>query len=136
MISLAILPGGGALGSVLPQIAPRHTERALVRIFLDGRAEEDSLIYYNLRRYSAEFYSEGGASHTRSPAALSERLDSPGRLFVATLPSSYEALPAPVRRRLVPITHWAGDRVNLYVERTDTPQMSGIDPGLTFPIGS
>lgn len=134
--SLAVLLGGGLIGSLLPQIAPRRTERELVGIFLNDREEEDSLIYYNLRRYSAEFYSEGGASHTNSPAALAERLDSPGRLFVAMLPNSYEALPAPVHRRLIPITHWGSQRANLYVERTDTPQMSGIDPVRTFPIGS
>ena len=52
------------------------------------------------------------------------------------LPNSYEALPAPIHRRLIPITHWGSQRANLYVERTDTPQMSGIDPVRTFPIGS
>lgn len=121
---------------VAPKLVPKRTERELVQIYDFKSEDEDHLVYFGIRRYSAEFYSEGVADHTDLVTALVEKLDAPGRLFVAMTDRNRDGLPANVQRRLVPITRWNGKRVNLYAERNDTPVMTGIDASKTSPIGS
>jgi len=120
---------------VLPQYSPKHSEKMLVRRFERERSPGDNLIYYGPRKYSAEFYTDGGVDSTTSPAVLEARLNAPGRTFLA-LPSYWlPVVPAPIRRRLQPVASW-GRGPSLYVERTDIPDMTGIDPAQTPPIGN
>ncbi|MES2438201.1 MAG: glycosyltransferase family 39 protein [Verrucomicrobiota bacterium] len=126
----------GIVFILMPDLAPHHTERALVEYFHKERGAEDRLLYFGLRRASAEFYSEGEAAHTDSPEALIERLNSPGRLFVVMTAHSLEKLPPNIQRRLRPDGATEKKKPSLYVERTDTPRLNGIDPFQTYPIGS
>ena len=111
------------------------SERELVARFQRERHADDRLLYFGIRRYSAEFYSGGEAEHTKSVAQLIERLDHPGRLFVAMKASSLARLPPAVQRRFSPLTRWGPKRANLHVERTDTPRLTGIDAAQIHPIG-
>ncbi|RYD19644.1 MAG: glycosyltransferase family 39 protein [Verrucomicrobiaceae bacterium] len=125
------------LGTLLtPQLAPKRTERELVQTFMDDCEDDDRLLYFGIRRYSAEFYSEGKAEHTDSPTVLVEKLEAPGRLFIATTPREFATLPPAVQRRFMQLTHWKDKRVNLYLERGDILPMTGIDPAQIYPIGS
>lgn len=125
------------LGTLLtPQLAPKRTERELVETYMNDCEDDDQLLYYGIRRYSAEFYSEGKAEHTDSPAVLLQKLDSPGRLFVATTIREFETIPPGIQRRFMQLTHWKNKRVNLYLERGDILPMTGIDPAQIYPIGS
>jgi 4-amino-4-deoxy-L-arabinose transferase-like glycosyltransferase len=118
-----------------PAHAPKQSERELVQRYARERQPGDHLLYYGPRKYSAEFYSEGDVDHTTTPARVAERLDSPGRTFVA-IPSHWLPLiPPPLRRRLLPVASW-GPGPSLYIERSDTPEMVGIDPSKTPPIGN
>lgn len=121
---------------VAPQLAPKRTERELVEIFMNDFEDDDQLLYFGIRRYSAEFYSEGEAEHTNSPTVLVQKLDSPGRLFVATTTREFGALPASLQSRFMQITRWKDKRVNLYLEREDILPMTGIDPVHIYPIGN
>ena len=119
----------------LPQFSPKRSERMLVQRFEKERAPGDRLVYYGPRKYSAEFYTEGGVDHTTSASTLEQRLDAPGRTFLA-MPSYWQAMiPPPLLRRLRPVATW-GPGPSLYVERTDMPDMTGIDPSKTPPIGN
>lgn len=121
---------------IFPNLVPKRSERELVEIFKKHRKDDDRLIYFNLRRYSAEFYSEGEAENSDSAIFLLRVIDAPGRLFVATSPRSFDKIPASLQRRFVKITDWKNECVNLYQEREDPPPMNGIDPAITYPIGS
>lgn len=120
---------------VAPSHSPKHSERSLVRRFERERETGDVLIYYGPRKYSAEFYTEGAARSTTSAQELLVAMDAPGRCFVA-LPSWWMTMvPAPVKRRLQHVASW-GAGPSLYLERTDMPDMAGIDPSKTSPIGN
>jgi len=119
----------------LPQFSPKRSERSLVHRFEQDRAPGDHLLYYGPRKYSAEFYTGGDVDHTSSASTLEERLNAPGRTFLA-LPSYWlQLIPPPLLRRLQPVATWRRG-TSLYVERTDTPDMAGIDPSKTPPIGN
>ena len=125
------------LGTLIkPSLAPKRTEKELVEIFRKESETQDRLLYFGIRRYSAEFYSDGEAENTTSVAVLTERLDAPGQLFVATTPRSFERIPPNLQRRLIQVTHWKNKRVNLYRERGESPPMTVIDPTQTYPFGS
>ena len=47
----------------------------------------------------------------------------------------WETAMNPATRRLLPVATW-GSGPSLYVERADTPEMAGIDPSKTSPIGN
>ncbi len=134
--------GGGAVVAaafstiLAPSLAPKRTERELIKIFRHDCEDEDHLLYFGIRRYSAEFYSEGEAQNTNSVAVLTEKIEAPGRLFIATTPRFFETIPPNIQRRFLQLTHWKNKRVNLYRERSDTPPLIGIDPSQTHPIGS
>lgn len=121
---------------IIPALIPKRTERELVKIFDLKREEEDRLLYFGIRRYSAEFYSEGIAEHTDSMETFIDKLDAPGRLFVAMPPKEFTKLQPNIQRRFIALTRWDKKRVNLYAERNDTPAMTGIDMTKTSPIGS
>ncbi|MCW1884339.1 glycosyltransferase family 39 protein [Luteolibacter flavescens] len=134
-ITLAIVGTVMVMSIFFPEFSPKRSERTLIRRFEKEREPGDRLIYYGPRKYSAEFYTEGGIDHTTSAENIAKHLDTPGRTFVA-LPSYWMPLVPPrVRRRLVPVASW-GPGPSLYVERTDLPDMAGIDPSRTSPIGN
>jgi 4-amino-4-deoxy-L-arabinose transferase-like glycosyltransferase len=134
-ITLAFTAWAVAVSLFMPEFAPKQSERALIRRYEREREPGDRLIYYGPRKYSAEFYTDGAIDHTVSADTVAERLESPGRTFVA-LPSYWLPLvPPPLRRRLQPVATW-GPGPSLYVERTDMPDMTGIDPSRTSPIGN
>jgi 4-amino-4-deoxy-L-arabinose transferase-like glycosyltransferase len=118
-----------------PQLSPKHSERTLVRRFEQERAPGDRLIYYGPRKYSAEFYTEGGVDHITSASTLEERLNAPGRTFLAVPSYWLSVLPPPILRRLKPVAAW-GAGPALYVERTDMPDLTGINPSKIPPIGN
>lgn len=120
---------------LIPARAPKHSERALIQRFDREQEAGDHLIYYGPRKYSAEFYSEGAVDHTTSAAVVAERLDTPGRTFVAIPAYWLPLVPPALRRRLMPVATW-GPGPSLYVERGDTPEMAGIDPAKTPAIGN
>ncbi|QJE96162.1 ArnT family glycosyltransferase [Luteolibacter luteus] len=120
---------------IAPSHSPKHSERSLVQRFKKERKAGDLLIYYGPRKYSAEFYTDGSVLSTTSANELLAAMDAPGRCFVA-LPSWWMTMvPAPVKRRLKLVGSW-GSGPSLYLERTDMPDMAGIDPSKTSPIGN
>lgn len=119
-----------------PNLLPKRTEREIVSAYRKERQREDHLLYFGIRRYSAEFYSEGEAENTRSEKALAERVDAPGRLFVAATERSFAEIPENLRRQFVPVLLRGKKETSLYVERDDTPVLTGIDATKTFPIGN
>ncbi len=126
-----------AIGTLIsPNLAPKRTERELVEVFHHAREDGDRLLYFGIRRYSAEFYSGGKSENTASAAVLAERLNAPGRLFVATTPQAFDKIPPDIRRRFVPITQWKNKRANLYCELGDPPPMTGIVPVKIDPFKS
>lgn len=134
-VSIGSILVAGIASCWQPGSAPKRTERNLVRIFHEQSRDGDHLLYFGKRRYSAEFYSEGEVLRTESSDVLSANIESPGRLFVAMSSPMMDHLPPPLRRRFLPVTHWQGNRTNLFVERNDTPDLVGIDPFRTHPIG-
>ena len=125
-----------AASTVMPSLSPKHSERELVRRFRSERTAEDHLIYYGSRKFSAEFYSEGAVDHTTSPEELKRRIDAPGRLFVAVPSRLLQFVPAPIRRRLSLVEESWDPAASLYVEKPDIPEITGIDPSRTLPIGN
>ena len=134
-LCLALVGYQLALSVLAPERLPKSSERELIARFQRERHADDRLLYFGIRRYSAEFYSGGEAEHTKSVAQLVERLDHPCRLFVAMKASSLSKLPPAVQRRFSPLTRWGPGRANLHVERTDTPRLTGIDASQIHPIG-
>ena len=120
---------------ILPQDSPKQSERELVKAYKERCKNEDNLLYFRDRKYSAEFYTDGRAETTESLDELLKRIEAPGRLFVATQPKYYKELPVLAQSHLILIGQW-GPKSALYVERTDTPVMAGIDPAHTQPIGN
>jgi 4-amino-4-deoxy-L-arabinose transferase-like glycosyltransferase len=133
--TLVLVAGAFTVSLVLPQYSPKHSEKMLVRRFEKERAPGDNLVYYGPRRYSAEFYTGGGVDSTTSSAVLEARLNAPGRMFLAMPSYWFPFVPAPIRRHLQPVATW-NRGPSLYVERTDVPDMTGIDPAHTPPIGN
>jgi len=134
-ISMALVGAALVMSLGFPERLPKQSERALVQRFRKELSPGDGLIYYGPRKYSAEFYTEGAALHTTSASELISRMDGPGRCFVA-IPSYWlPMIPSPVKRRLQHLATW-GNGPSLYVERTDMPDMAGIDPSRTSPIGN
>ena len=134
-LTVLIVGWGIVVSLFFPAHAPKQSERALVGRFGREQKPGDHLIYYGPRKYSAEFYSEGAVDHTTSAAVVAERLDAPGRTFVAIPAYWLPLVPPPLRRRLLPVATW-GPGPSLYVERADDPDMTGIDPAKTSPIGN
>ncbi len=134
-ITVLIVGWGVIVSLFLPAHAPKQSERALIQRFDREQMPGDHLIYYGPRKYSAEFYSEGAVDHTTSAATVADRLDAPGRAFVAIPAYWLPLVPPPLRRRLQPVATW-GPGPSLYVERADTPEMAGIDPSRTPAIGN
>jgi hypothetical protein len=126
--SLAAIVLLGTVSTVMPDLAPKRTERDLVRIYDRMRANDDQLVYFGGRRYSAEFYSEGEATATDSIDSIQQKLDSPGHLFIAMKSKNMNSLPPCIQRRLIPVTHWPSVRANLFVERNTTLDIVGIEP--------
>ena len=133
--TLLLVAGAFTVSLILPQYSPKHSEKMLVRRFEKERAPGDNLVYYGPRRYSAEFYTGGGVDSTTSSAVLEARMNAPGRMFLAMPSYWFPSVPAPVRRHLQLVASW-NHGPSLYVERTDVPDMSGIDPARTSPIGN
>lgn len=134
--SAACLAAALALLATLPSgfgQPPPTSERTRVSSFRSHKIREDELLFFGPHRYSADFYSEGAAVQTESTEVLAEELRKPGRLFVAIEPHTLANLPLTLQRALVPTSPSA--HPDLFVERTDTPEMAGIDPSRTSPIG-
>ncbi|WP_193215053.1 ArnT family glycosyltransferase [Luteolibacter marinus] len=131
----AVVVGALVVSVFFPSVAPKQSERGLVRRYEKEREDGDHLVYYGSRRSSAEFYSEGSVDHTTSPAELAEKLAAPGRLFVAMPDKLLKFVPPPVRRRLELVQSW-GPMSALYAERPEVPGMTRIDPSLSAPIGN
>jgi len=132
--TLVLVEGAFTVSLVLPQYSPKYSEKMLVRRFEKERAPSDNLGYYGPRRYSAEFYTGGGVDSTTSSAVIEARMNAPGRMFLAMPSYWFPSVPAP-RRHLQPVATW-NRGPSLYVERTDVPDMTGIDPARTPPIGN
>jgi len=134
-ISAGVVLWAILISLVLPQFSPKQTERDLVALYKARSHTEDTLLYYRDRKYSAEFYTDGRAETTESRQELEARLDAPGRLFLATQPKYFAQLSPLLQSHLILIGQW-GEKCALYLERTDTPVMVGIDPAHTLPIGN
>lgn len=118
-----------AIGTLIsPDVSPKRTERELVEVFHHASEDGDRLLYFGVRRYSAEFYSGGKSENTASAAALADRLKAPGRLFVATTPRDFDRIPPDIRQRFVQITQWKNKRTNLYRESSDSPSLTETAP--------
>jgi len=104
-----------------------------VRRFKAEQRAGDELVFCGGRRFSAEFYLEGNVANVSGAEELAEKLSAPGRLFVV-MPERYnERLPASLQRQLTPVQRWKWE--TLYVESMDAPNLAGIDPAATSPIG-
>lgn len=128
-----VVSGYIAVSLVWPEWSPKKSERELVRRFQVERKPEDELIYYGSRRFSAEFYLEGNVATVSEPDELTEKLSAPGRLFVVMSERYNKRLPAALQRQLSPVQRWRNE--TLYVECMEAPNLAGIDPASTPPIG-
>lgn len=134
-LSVAFTLFATLLTSFVPALLPKRNEREIVKCFETNCDDEDRLLYYGIRRYSAEFYSGGQSEQTNTPEELLEKMEAPGRLFVAATTRGFSQIPPNIQRRLIPVMKREGKQTSLYVERDDTPVMTGIDASKTYPIG-
>ena len=96
---------------VWPQ-AGYKSQKELVLAY-QGRLQADHpLIYYKLRTYSAQFYSQGRARNLQSEIELRRHLSSASPAYLATSDSAYAALPPDLRSGLKQI---ASSRSGEYV---------------------
>lgn len=119
-LSMIIVAAATLISTLTPQFAPKSSERALVEQYLSQRGKGDALVYYGRRKYSAEFYSFGKATNTRSPEELERLLALPGTLYVATDSEHYRSLPYPIQHRLRLLASF-GKQSALYRENTPAP---------------
>jgi len=101
-----------------PQLAPNSTERELVRCYQAQRKPDERLLYFQKRKFSAEFYTQGQAATTDSLAVLREHMAGPGRLFIAIDARHFAQLPADVQERFALLGQWGKQSV-LYVQRRE-----------------
>lgn len=133
-LALTLISSGASIFAV--DRLPKKTERRLTQLFQKQSRDGDRLAYYRSRSYSADFYSGGVAEHVSSPEAVSELLDTPGRLFLAMSDRAFLKLPPNIQRHFVKLTSRGEKQSELYREREDTPLLSGIDPTMTHAIGN
>ena len=104
---------------VTPRFAP-GTERELVRCYQAHRTPDDSLLYFQKRKFSAEFYTQGQVATTDSLDVLGRRMQGPGRLFLAIDVRHFALLPAAVQARFTLLGQW-GKQSGLYQQRAASP---------------
>jgi len=129
---LLSLGGGVMLLSLLfafatPQIAPGFTERELVRCYHARCTPNDSLLYFKKRKFSAEFYTRGQAGTTDSLDVLCQRMQGPGKLFLAIDARHFSQLPDAVQVGFTLLGHW-GKQSELYLQRDATPHLTTDQP--------
>ncbi|MEI6605453.1 MAG: glycosyltransferase family 39 protein [Verrucomicrobiota bacterium] len=109
-----------------PQLAPGITERELVHCYQAHRTSDDSLLYFQKRKFSAEFYTGGEAANTDSLDVLQQRMQGPGKLFLAIDAKHFAQLPPAVQASFTLLGQW-GKQSALYLQRDATPNLT-IDP--------
>jgi len=109
-----------------PPFAP-PTERELVYCYQAHRAPNDCLLYFQKRKFSAEFYTQGQASTTDSLAVLRQRMQGPGRLFLAIDVKHFALLPPAVQASFTLLGHW-GKQSGLYVQSDAIPNLTIDSP--------
>ena len=114
-----------AFAFAMPRFAP-GTERELVRCFQANRATADGLLYFQKRKFSAEFYTCGQAATTTSLEELLRRMQGPGRVFLAIDVRNFDLLPAAVQARFKGMGRW-GKQSALY-EQCDALSQLTVDP--------
>jgi len=110
----------------MPRLAPGYTERELVHCYEAHRGPNDSLLYFQKRKFSAEFYTRGEAATTASADVLLERMRGPGRLFLAIDAKHFADLPAATQARFTWLGQW-GKQSMLYVQHRE-PAPPAVDP--------
>ncbi len=113
-----------AIGIALPRVAPHLTELGLVNCYKARRSNDDRLLYFLKRKFSAEFYTQGRAETTNSTAVLLDRMQPPGRLFLATDPRHFATLPRDIQGAFTLLGTW-GKESALYLQRDNA--VSGPD---------
>ncbi|MFD0895400.1 glycosyltransferase family 39 protein [Luteolibacter ambystomatis] len=103
--------------------APKFSERELVRRYQKQHQTGDVLLYYGLRKFSAEFYAEGNIDYASSADEVEQKLAAPGRLFLACPTRYISLLPEPVRQRFAAVGTWGPE--TLYEEIPMLPAMAG-----------
>ena len=121
--ALVGVSGGVVLLSLLfafatPQLAPNATQLELVQCYESHRAPDDNLLYFQKRKFSAEFYTRGQAATTDSPAELRQRMEGPGRLFLAIDARHFALLQPDVQAAFTLLGQWGKQSV-LYVQRRE-----------------
>lgn len=130
LVILALLVFGVAmprLALAMPRLVPHLTERELVQCYQAHHAPGDPLLYFQKRKFSAEFYTQGKAETTTSVDVVRQRMDAPGRLFLAIDPRHFAQLPATLRDRLTLLGQWGKQSV-LYMRSSETPPLAVETP--------
>lgn len=125
-LSVSALLFAGFVGSLrLLQAEDWHTTQHLIAHYVALNSDQNALIFYPARPYSAAFYSCGRAEQITDPLALRSRL-SAAPAFLAVKTGEVATLPPEVRPHLHPLARH-GD-YTLFVSHPDAP--------LTHPITS
>ncbi|KAB2642686.1 MAG: glycosyltransferase family 39 protein [Verrucomicrobia bacterium] len=118
------------LSVLFPFIKPRFapgTERELVHCYQAHRALNDRLLYFQKRKFSAEFYTCGQVGTIDSLDVLEQRMQGPGRLFLAIDAQYFAQLPPTVQASFSLLGHW-GKQSTLYQQRNATPHLTIDSP--------
>ena len=112
---------------LMPSASFQSSERNLVNRFAHDKQPGDQLAYYESRKYSAEFYTQGKVLLAKTADDLRSQLDAPGRLFLQFNPKRFYRLPAETQARLTKVETFSKEST-LYVEQNaTTPHDSSID---------
>lgn len=116
--ALALLVAGTMLMMLaFPSSSPKHTEKNLVADYSEMAGFGEPLVYYNKRRYSAEFYSRGRVELALTIDELRAIMARPSMAWVAIRPKDFYSIPEDLRSRLSLMDSWGdADHHILYRE--------------------
>ncbi len=117
VLAVLLLPGASFQGS----------ERNLVKRFVRDKQPGDQLCYYERRKYSGEFYTQGKVLLAKTADDLRTQLDAPGRLFLQINPKRLNKLPTETQARFTKVETFS-DESTLYVEQNATPEGKRLTP--------
>jgi len=111
----------------LPTNPSISSEINTVKYYLSNKDKGDRLVYYHMRKFSAEFYTAGKIKNTESTEVLLEWMKAPGRLFVAADPRYVTKLPAVTKDKLKLLITW-NKKSALYEHCAAVPPQKVIIP--------
>lgn len=102
-----------------PEWLPKSSQKSLIHRYLHDRLPGNNLLYFGVRKSSAEFYAAGNIDHTGSVAEVEEKLNAEGILYLAVPARYLPMLPGNLQRRIVRVDSWGTE--TLYRELPPVP---------------